>query len=342
MATTATAQRQSLSRHGIGASEIAAITGLHPYASPWDVWLRKTGQAPDVEETEPMEWGIRLEPAIRQKYVDHTRSCVAVPLSSMFHAEHQWARATPDGIVVGEVDAKHGQYMLAPDKEKWRHLLQCKNVGTWAARDWEAGPPVYVQLQEMWEMHVTGLTRADVAVLIGGNEFRVYTVHRDDKTITDLVTIAEDFWRKCESRTPPKIDDSEACQKHFEKRLKREAIELVADEETEVLFAEWMTLKSRQKADDKREKTIRNLVREQMADAGATIIKSQLGDAKLTIPADPTSKSVVNWKHVAELLGSTKCTPAEFAELVAGATATLTPEPTAPVLYAPRNWSKES
>lgn len=37
--------RQELSRHGIGASEIAAIAGLNPYASPWGVWPAKTGQS---------------------------------------------------------------------------------------------------------------------------------------------------------------------------------------------------------------------------------------------------------------------------------------------------------
>lgn len=329
MATVANAQRQSLSRHGIGASEIAAITGMNPYASPWDVWLKKTGQAPDQEETDPMEWGIRLEPAIRQKYVDDTRSVVMVPPRSEFHPNMPWARATPDGFV------------LSSDMKLRTHLLQCKNVGQWVARDWESGPPVYVQLQEQWEMHVTGLNRADVAVLVGGNDFRIYTVHRDDRTIGDLVTIAEDFWRKCETRAAPKVDDSDACQRHFEKRLKREAIEVVADEETEALFAEWREVKARQKTDDKREKAIRNLVREQMADAGATIIRSTIGDAKLSIPADPVSVDVVNWKYVAELLGSTKCTPAEFAELVQAATSTLTPQPEAPILYAPRNWSKE-
>lgn len=329
---------QTLSRHGIGASEIAAICSMNPYASPWDVWLAKTGQAPEPDESEPMEWGHRLEPAIRQKYVDDTGAMVHVPPASLFSEQTPWARATPDGVVVKPDPNVEETGWLGT----WQHLLQCKNVGTWVGRDWEAGPPVYVQLQEMWELYVTGLERADVAVLIGGNDFRIYTVHRSDKTITDLVTIAEDFWRKVESRTPPPVDDSDACRQHFERQLKREPVELVADTDAERLFEEWRAITMRQKLDKKRVETIRNEVRKMMAEAGATIVRSTLGDATLTIPSEPQATDVVNWKHVAELLGSTKCKADEFAELVKAATATLTPSPKAPTLYAPRNWSKES
>lgn len=327
---------QRLSTYGVGASGIAAICNMNPFASPWDLWLSSTGQAPPIEENEPMEWGNRLEPAIRQKYCDETGALVYVPPESLFHPERSWARATPDGVVV--IDDRPAQ---KSERRNWAHLIQIKNTGYWMAKDWDAGPPVHVQLQEQWELMVTGLQRADVAVLIGGNDYRCYTIHRDDKAIEDLVTIANDFWSKVEKRIEPKVDDSDACKRHFEKRFKRDAVELVADKDTENLFAEWRALEMRVKLDEQRKKTIRNEVRKLMADAGASVVRSTLGDAKLTIPAEPTAKTVVNWKHIAELLGSTKCTPQEFIDLVQTSTSTLTPEPKAPTLYAPRNWSRE-
>src|SRR5512134_3290083 len=136
---------QTLNKSGIGASEISSIVGMNPYASPWDVWLKKTGQAPDEAENPAMEWGHRLEPAIRQKYVDDTGTLMYVPPTSIFHADTLWARATPDGIAVRETF--HGRTDAWPS-EFWTHLLQCKNVGHWVGRDWEQVPPVYVQLQE--------------------------------------------------------------------------------------------------------------------------------------------------------------------------------------------------
>lgn len=331
----AVASAQNLSRYGIGASEIASIAGLNPYASPWDVWLRKTGQTPELEQSEPMEWGHRLEPAIRQKYVDDTGSVVHVPGESLFSKAHPWARATPDGVVLDKADPL-GQR----GRHSWRHLVQCKNVGTWVERNWKDAPPAYVQLQEQWEMYVTGLSRADVAVLIGGNEFRIYTIHRDDKAIEDLVTIAEDFWRKVEKRIPPAVDDSDACREHFEKKLRKDAPELIADAETEQLFAEWHKLVVEAKRNKKRTETIRNLIRKQMAEADVGCIRSTLGPATLSVSDPPAPVSETNWKLVAEMMGI--CDPDRYAELVAANTTTTTPSPKAPILYAPRNWAKES
>lgn len=335
MVAVAATSAQNLSHHGIGASEIAAVASLNPFSSPWDVWLRATGQAANIEQTAPMEWGHRLEPAIRQKYADDTGLPVCVPPASMFHPETKWARATPDGIA--GVGVKLDQLLDA----KRHHLVQCKNVGVWVEKAWNDAPPAYVQLQEQWEMYVTGLARADIAVLIGGNEFRIYTIHRDDRAIADLLTIATDFWKKVEARTPPKVDDSDACREHFEKRFTRSNVEVAADEQTEQLFAEWRALTMRQKLDKKRVETIRNLVREQLVEAGASHIVSGLGTASLSKPsATPDPVIETDWKHVASLLAA-KVTPAEFSELVQGATTTTTPSPKAPTLYAPRNWAKD-
>lgn len=330
----AVASAQDLSRYGIGASEISAVAGLNPFASPWQVYLKKTGQIPDVEQTAPMEWGHRLEPAIRQKYADETGFAVYVPPSSMFHGERTWARATPDGIAGAAV--KLDQLL---DVER-HHLLQIKNVGLWVEKTWQDAPPAYVQLQVQWEMFVTGLNRADVACLIGGNEYRCYSIHRDQRAIDDLVTIGEDFWKKVEQRIEPSVDDSEACRQHFERRFKSNTVELAADAETENLFAEWRLLTSQQKAGEKRIETIRNLVRKQLAEADASRLVSTIGAASLTFPAPPAPKTETNWKYVAELLGS-KDRPA-FDELVTANTNTSTPSPKAPTLYAPRNWAKET
>lgn len=322
-------QTQRLNTHGIGASEIAAIAGLNPYASPWDIWLRKTGQKPDVEATQAIEWGHRLEPAIRQAYADKTSAIIHVPETSIYHNDREWARATPDGIVLSGEPSN--------PISLWTHLVQCKNVGHWVEKSWSDAPPAYVQLQEQWEMDITGLARADVAVLIGGNDFRIYTVHRDDKMIGDLVAIADDFWRKVESRTPPKIDDSHACRDHFTKRLtKVDVVELVADVETEALIGEWRELATKQKATEKRIETIRNEMYQQLVDAKADRIMSNHGMPKLQRTGGGRS---TNWRLIAELLGSTKCDPIEFTSLVQSNTTETAPSYS---LYPPRLWAKEA
>jgi len=51
-------------KKAIGASDVPAILGLSPYRTAYDVWLDKTGQIPDQEETDAMRRGNYLERAI--------------------------------------------------------------------------------------------------------------------------------------------------------------------------------------------------------------------------------------------------------------------------------------
>lgn len=320
---------QQLSTFGIGASEIAAVCGLHEFSSPWDVYRKKIGEAPDVD-TERMEWGLRLEPAIRQKYADDTGAALYVPSVSLFHPATKWARATPDAIVL------ESEEPLA----KWVHLVQAKNVDTWVARSWRDAPPVYVQLQEQWELYVTDLSRADVAALIGGNDYRVYTVHRDQKLINDLVTVAEDFWRRVERREPPKVDESTACRDHFTSRLVgAPQVELLADAELELTIAEWYSARLAQKKAAKDIERHRNTVLSVLQSAQADRIVSPHGTPKLA-RHEEREHTETNWQLVAQLLAHAPNPGEVYAEIVAANTTTIK-TPATVTLREPHQWSKE-
>lgn len=344
------ASAQRLSNHGIGASEIAAICGLNPFASPWDIWLRKTGQAPDVEPNDPIEWGHRLESAILAKYADETGLHILVPSHSVFHQEQRYARATPDGvafvsapepaIAASIIDPAHGGVIAASGADR---AVQVKNVGYWMEKEWSKAPPTYVQLQEQWEMFVCGLGRADISVLIGGNDWRPYTIWRDDKLIADLQTIAEDFWRLVETRTEPKVDDSDACAAHFTKKLKREAIEINADAELDALAGEWRELHIRQKADEKRLKTVKNAIRKALAEAGADRLKTSHDIIRLQATGGRSGTTETNWRMVAELIASTRgVSNDELQALVAENTTTTPGSEGFQTPYPPRSWAKEA
>ncbi len=326
--------RQQLSTFGIGASEISAIAGMNPYASPWDIWLVKTGQKEPFAGNDKTDWGHRLEPVIRQAYADQTHAMIYVPPASLFHEQTPWARATPDGITLDPFVTQIGD---GEDRAGWDSLLQIKNVGTWVEKAWRDAPPAYVQLQEQFELYVTGLMRADVACLIGGSDFRVYTIHRDDKMIADLVTIAADFWRLVETRTAPKIDASDACREHFEKRLSaRETVEMQADPDLDTTIGIWHDLHQEVKRNEQEIERIRNLVRAAMADAQASRVMSSFGVPFLS---ERAGRKETNWRLIAELLGSTKCEADEFKALVA---ANTEQKPASITLYAPKSWAKEA
>lgn len=63
----------------IGASESAAVVGLDPYTSRFDVWARKTGRQTYEEENRDMRRGKLLEPIVRN---------VELPLRSDVHATY--------------------------------------------------------------------------------------------------------------------------------------------------------------------------------------------------------------------------------------------------------------
>ena len=76
----------------IGASEAAAILGLSPYETQWDVFLRKTGQAPEFSDSVYTRAGDALEPLIGQLYEER--------------AKERIGDLYPDAVVVDEhVDA---------------------------------------------------------------------------------------------------------------------------------------------------------------------------------------------------------------------------------------------
>lgn len=189
----------SLDRRTIlGASEIAPVLGMSRFWSPLAIYLAKHRTDAQMIDrnaaTGPARWGQRLEHAIRTAYLedilggtDYVILQGDTQVGTVLHPEHEWMAASPDGVVV-----------LADNLDEWCWGLECKNVDRSQAHRWgdvgtDEVPDEYA-LQCQWAMHVTGLARWDVAALIGGNEFRHYTLHRDEALIAMLVEQMTAFW----------------------------------------------------------------------------------------------------------------------------------------------------
>lgn len=175
-------------RRGIGGSDAPAVLGISPWRTPLDVWLDKTGQADDtMHDSDAMFWGRTLEPVIRQQYAERTGRIVRVPVQTLQHPTHAFMLANLDGVTDD------------------RRLLEIKTARSGA--DWgepgtdEIPEPYLVQVQHY--LCVTSLAVADVAVLIGGSDFRLYEVPADRELQQMLIEAEADFWRLVETRTPP-------------------------------------------------------------------------------------------------------------------------------------------
>lgn len=187
----------AIRRQGIGSSDAAAAIGLSPYKCALSLWLEKTGRkAPeDLAQKEPVLWGTILEPVLAGVYAQRTGRRVRRVNAVLQHAEHPFMLANLDREVVG-ADAGVG-------------TLEIKTASYHCAPQWEDGIPIAYQCQVLHQLAVTGHAWADVAVLIGGQDFRIYRIERDEDKIADLIERETRFWQSVERDEQPEPDGSD-------------------------------------------------------------------------------------------------------------------------------------
>lgn len=185
-------------RRGIGASEVAGILGLSPWSSPWAIFADKCGLLPiEDRDSEPMEFGRRAEPMLKQWFEDRTGFTVTGTQREAEHPEHPWAIATLDGEVLDDAGALLG-------------------IAEWKATsepEWVAVPDMYA-CQAQWGMFVTGTERCWFGVLhaaFGRPRFRIYEFARDQSDIDFIVARCSAFWHdRVLTGVPPDVDGSDA------------------------------------------------------------------------------------------------------------------------------------
>lgn len=219
-------------REGIGASDVGAILGMSPWASPMSVYYDKLGLVEDDTPTEAMEWGSILEDPIARKferseglYVDHEQLPV-------YDREHPHRRCTLDGMV----------YETPLDKGPGVGALGLLQIKCSRDRPWDEVPDAYA-LQVQYEMGVVGIEREWLAVLHGGNQFRTYEFEFDPTLFAMVARVVDRFWTdNVVAENPPPADGSdattEALKNAYRDRWKDETLVL---EGVEIdLAREWL------------------------------------------------------------------------------------------------------
>lgn len=252
-------EQHELRAQGIGSSEVAAVVGESPWATPSDIWLRKRGLRDADPENGRMWLGHVIEPALAAWYAEETGRAVDAFGRTVKHKTHSFALASPDFEVNGF--------------DVGRRLLECKSVGWRSEHHWSRnaadGVPLYVLLQTQWQMGIVGAESCDVAVIfLSDGERLIYEIAFDAELFAQLLVIVGRFWKLVESGEPPAVDGSDASREILESiyGFHREPLK-PAPPEAEDLFAQRIAVDELLKTGEAEKALVTNKLCELVGDA---------------------------------------------------------------------------
>ena len=141
-----------------------------------------------------MLWGTVLEPVLASVYAERTSRKVRRVNAVLQHPEFPYLLANLDREVVGLPEGTG--------------ILEIKTASYHSAPQWEEGVPVSLSVSGVASVGGDRLAWADVAVLIGGQDFRIYRIERDENKIADLLSREAAFWRCVTEDVQPRPDGS--------------------------------------------------------------------------------------------------------------------------------------
>ena len=252
-------------RSGIGGSDIAAIVGLSPWATAYDVWRSKV--EPDAErEAEisgkmAVRLGVELEDFAARLFTEATGKRVQ-------RCNHQFQcpgaevfTANLDRVII-----EHGAPVYR-NELRTSSILECKTASRadeWG-EPWTDAIPEHYKCQTQWYMGVTGAARCYVSVVFLTMPYRhaVYLVERDEDLIAYLFTAGGQFWRDyVETKTPPPPQTYEDAAR----RWTGTAEVCTADVELAELIEEYREAAAERKDAERREDLIKAQICRRMGD----------------------------------------------------------------------------
>jgi len=243
----------------IGGSDIGAILGLSPFKSPLAVWMEKTGKEVKTVDSLPLRFGSFVEEFVANEYAKATGFALRHDESIYIHPDYSYMSAHIDRIV----------HTDGLDQAATK-ILECKTANPFSRAQWgEPGSdqiPLHYLTQVTWYLAITGIERADIAVLIGNTDFRIYTILRDPELENLVLEKAHHFWHEHVLKDiPPPAQTPEDCQLLFQRSDPSKTLE--ANAETLALLERLQTLHYQGNACDEEITALKTQIMAQMQDA---------------------------------------------------------------------------
>jgi len=280
-------------RSGIGGSDIAALLGISPWRTAFDIWQEKTSTGPVIDNPSvKMRIGTELEPLAAKMYEEETgrktRKCNILLRS---------------GRLIGNVDrlcACEDGSLPWTRKAGVRTNLALEIKTSSSLEEWDTVPRYY----ESQAQHYMGLMPTVVAfdfpvLFVARGTFRIYRIARNDEAIAAMREVAEKFWRNyVETNTPPPPQDDEDAVKIFPRHEEGKVV--VADEELEEIIAKYRKAQDDMKQAKSEADGLKLEIQKAMGSAEAIVTPDK---RKLCTWKSGKDRLLTDWEGLSKFLG---------------------------------------
>ena len=182
---------------GIGGSDCGSEQGLNPYKTAYTMAAEKIGMIPpaDLSGNAKVWFGTQLEPVVATRFEVVTGKKVHKG-GTFQDPDRRWMLANIERWVVGEsacLDMKTADFQM---RDVWCDPDDPKDIRV----------PDSYYCQVLHYMAVTGADYWYIAALIGGNDFRLKRIDRNDEDIAYIREKEKDFWDLVQAKKLPPLD----------------------------------------------------------------------------------------------------------------------------------------
>lgn len=241
-------------REGIGASDIAAIMGISPWSTPFQVWASKIADLPDDKPDEAMRMGRALEGFILDEWGQQNRPV---------RGRDQLIRSTDTPILMATLDG-----ITTTSEGHKPAVAEAKNRSEWS---WDSIPEYYIA-QVQWQLAVTGFEVGYLIVLFAGRHLETFEIEADADYQTAQILAAGNFWKLVEANEPPPVEtDDNPLMSSLWPYHTEQAVEVDPDAAIELYEA-----RSAAKTADERKATAEASIKVILGDADTAVVDQQV------------------------------------------------------------------
>ncbi|UVF61672.1 RecE-like exonuclease [Gordonia phage APunk] len=203
-------------RDGIGSSDASSVLGMNKWddATPWHVFMDKTGQIPldDGMDSEQMEIGREVESAIVRMVARRLGVEYTTGLPALASKARPWQRSNLDAVLWMPDENDGDLFIPIP--------FEAKNTSEYQLEDWVDQVPDHAELQILHTLAVTGAPYGYVGGMVGGRMIVYKRIDRDDEFLDHITHVEAGMWARIQAALGVLADpdiDAETCRAELRK-----------------------------------------------------------------------------------------------------------------------------